>query len=91
MAINLAKEEKEAIIKKFGKDSKDSGSAEVQIALLTQKITELTEHLKINKKDFQGRRGLLMMVGQRKRLLAYVKKQDLQKYRDLIKELGIRG
>lgn len=91
MAINLAKEEKEAIIKKFGKGAKDSGSAEVQIALLTQKITELTEHLKINKKDFQGRRGLLMMVGQRKRLLAYVKKQDLQKYRDLIKELGIRG
>ena len=90
MAINLAKEEKAAIIKKFGKDANDSGSAEVQIALLTQKITELTEHLKINKKDFQGRRGLLMMVGQRKRLLAYVKKQDLQKYRDLIKELGIR-
>jgi small subunit ribosomal protein S15 len=91
MAINLAKEEKAAIVKKFGKDANDSGSAEVQIALLTQKITELTEHLKINKKDFQGRRGLLMMVGQRKRLLAYVKKQDLQKYRDLIKELGIRG
>ncbi len=91
MAINLAKEEKAEIIKKFGKDAKDSGSAEVQIALLTQKISELTEHLKINKKDFQGRRGLLMMVGQRKRLLAYVKKQDLQKYRDLIKTLGIRG
>ena len=91
MTINLAKEEKAAIIAKFGKDAKDSGSAEVQIALLTQKITELTEHLKINKKDFQGRRGLLMMVGQRKRLLAYVKKQDLQKYRDLIKALGIRG
>ena len=91
MAINLAKEEKAEIIKKFGKDANDSGSAEVQIALLTQKITELTEHLKINKKDFQGRRGLLMMVGQRKRLLAYVKKQNLQKYRDLIKELGIRG
>ena len=91
MAINLAKEEQADIIKKFGKDAKDSGSAEVQIALLTQKISELTEHLKINKKDFQGRRGLLMMVGQRKRLLAYVKKQDLQKYRDLIKTLGIRG
>ena len=91
MAINLAKEEKAAIIKKFGKDANDTGSAEVQIALLTQKITELTEHLKVNKKDFQGRRGLLMMVGQRKRLLAYVKKQDLSKYRDLIKELGIRG
>ena len=91
MAINLAKEEKAEIIKKFGKDAKDSGSAEVQIALLTQKITELTEHLKVNKKDFQGRRGLLMMVGQRKRLLAYVKKQDLQNYRELIKKLGIRG
>ena len=91
MAINLAKEEKAEIIKKFGKDAKDSGSAEVQIALLTQKITELTEHLKVNKKDFQGRRGLLMMVGQRKRLLAYVKKQNLQNYRDLIQKLGIRG
>ena len=91
MAINLKQEEKTAIIKKFGKDAKDSGSAEVQIALLTQKISELTEHLKANKKDFQGRRGLLMMVGQRKRLLAYLKKQDLQKYRDLIKKLGLRG
>ena len=91
MTINLAKEEKAEIIKKFGKDAKDSGSAEVQIALLTQKITELTEHLKINKKDFQGRRGLLMMVGQRKRLLAYVKKQNLQNYRELIQKLGIRG
>ena len=89
MAINLAKEEKKAIIKKFGKDANDSGSAEVQIALLTQKISELTEHLKINQKDFQGRRGLLMMVGQRKRLLAYVKKQDHQRYRDIIKKLGI--
>lgn len=91
MAINLAKEEKTEIIKKHGKSANDSGSAEVQIALLTKKISELTEHLKINKKDFQGKRGLLMMVGQRKRLLAYVKKQNLQKYRDLIKELGIRG
>lgn len=87
----LSKRRKRSNHKKFGKDAKDSGSAEVQIALLTQKITELTEHLKTTKKDFQGRRGLLMMVGQRKRLLAYVKKQDLQKYRDLIKELGIRG
>ena len=91
MTINLTKEDKKAIIEKFGKGANDSGSAEVQIALLSQKITELTEHLKANKKDFQGRRGLLMMVGQRKRLLAYVKKQDLQKYRDLIKALGIRG
>lgn len=91
MPINLKSEEKKAIMEKFGKDANDSGSAEVQIAMLSQKITELTEHLKINKKDFQGKRGLLMMVGQRKRLLAYVKKQDMQKYRDLIKALGIRG
>lgn len=91
MPINLKSEEKKAIMEKFGKDANDSGSAEVQIAMLSQKITELTEHLKINKKDFQGKRGLLMMVGQRKRLLAYVKKQNMQKYRDLIKALGIRG
>lgn len=91
MAINLTKEKKQEIITKFGKDAKNSGAAEVQIALLTEKISQLTEHLKINKKDFQGRRGLLMMVGQRKRLLAYVKKQNLQEYRELIKELGIRG
>ena len=91
MAINLAKEEKAEIIKKFGKDANDSGSAEVQIALLTQKITELTEHLKINSNDFQGRRGLLMMVGKRKRLLAYLKKQNLETYRSLIKTLNIRG
>ena len=91
MAINLKQEEKKSIIKKFGKDAKDTGSPEVQVALLSQKISELTEHLKSNKKDFQGRWGLLMMVGQRKRLLAYLKKQDLQKYRDLIKSLGIRG
>ncbi len=91
MTINLTQEKKQEIMKKFGKDAKDSGSAEVQIALLTEKILQLTEHLKINKKDFQGKRGLLMMVGQRKRLLAYVKKQNLQKYRDLIKALNLRG
>ena len=89
MSINL--KNKQEIIKKYGKNEKDSGSSHVQIVMLSQKINELTEHLKANKKDFQGRRGLLMMVGKRKRLLAYVKKQDLQKYRDLIKELGIRG
>ncbi len=91
MTINLEQKQKETIIQKFGKTAVDTGSAEVQIALLSQKINELTEHLKINKKDFQSRRGLLMMVGQRKRLLSYVKKQNLEKYRDLIKTLGIRG
>ena len=79
------------IIKKFGKNESDTGLPEVQIAMLSQKINELTEHLKINSKDFQGRRGLLMMVGKRKRLLAYLKKQNLDKYRKLIEELNIRG
>ena len=89
MSINL--KNKKEIIEKFGKNAKDSGAAEVQIAMLSQKINELTEHLKINSKDFQGRRGLLMMVGKRKRLFNYLKKQDVQKYRTLIKELNLRG
>lgn len=89
MSINLKNKDK--IIKKYGKDAKDTGSAEVQIALLSQKINELTEHLKSNPKDFQGRRGLLMMVGQRKRLLAHLKDSNLESYRDLIKKLNIRG
>ncbi|HIU86399.1 TPA: 30S ribosomal protein S15 [Candidatus Spyradomonas excrementavium] len=89
MSINL--KNKQEIIKKYGKNEKDSGSSHVQIVMLSQKINELTEHLKANKKDFQGRRGLLMMVGKRKRLLAYLKKQNLEEYRGLIKELGLRG
>lgn len=89
MPINL--KNKDEIIKKYGKDAKDTGSAEVQIALLSEKINELTEHLKINNKDFQGRRGLLMMVGQRKRLLSYLKGKNLESYRELIKKLKIRG
>ncbi len=89
MSINL--KNKEEIIQKYGKDAKDTGSAEVQIALLSEKINELTEHLKINSKDFQGRRGLLMMVGQRKRLLSYLKGKNIESYRELIKKLKIRG
>jgi len=89
MSINLKK--KQEIIKKFGANEKDSGSAEVQIAMLTQKITELTEHMKSNKKDFSTKRGLLMMVGKRKRLLSYLKDKNLDGYRKLIKDLGIRG
>ena len=89
MALDVAK--KAEIIKKFGKSDKDSGSIEVQIALLTKNISELTEHLKIHAKDFQGRRGLLMMVGRRKRLLAYLKEENLEGYRTLIKQLKIRG
>ena len=89
MSINL--KNKQEIIKKFGANEKDSGSAEVQVAMLTQKISELTEHMKSNKKDFATKRGLLMMVGKRKRLLSYLKEKDLEGYRKLIKDLGIRG
>lgn len=89
MSINL--KNKQEIIKKFGSNEKDSGSAEVQIAMLTQKITELTEHMKLNKKDFATKRGLLMMVGKRKRLLSYLKEKNLDGYRKLIKSLKIRG
>ncbi len=88
MAINL--KNKAEIIEKFGKNAQDTGSVESQIALLTEKVLELTEHLKSNPKDFQGRRGLLMMVGKRKRLLSYLKKRNLDDYRKLIKELNIR-
>lgn len=89
MPINL--KNKSEIITKFGKDSKDSGSVDVQVALLSEKINELTGHLKINAKDFQGRRGLLMMVGKRKRLLSYLKAKNIEGYRDLTKQLKIRG
>lgn len=91
MSINLKNSQKQEIISKFGKDSKDSGATEVQIAMLTQKISELTEHLKSNKNDFATKRGLLMMVGKRKGLLSYLKSKNLEGYRNLIKELGIRG
>ncbi len=89
MSINL--KNKKEIVKKYGKDEKDTGSAAVQIAMMSKKIAELTEHLKTNQKDFATKRGLLMMVGKRKRLLAYVKNQNLDEYRDLIKKLKIRG
>ena len=82
---------KQEIIEKFGANAKDTGSAEVQIAMLTKKISELTEHMKFNKKDFATKRGLLMMVGKRKRLLSFLKDRNLEGYRSLIKELGIRG
>ena len=89
MSINL--KNKQEIVKSFGKNEKDTGSSAVQVAMMTQKISELTEHLKSNKKDFATKRGLLMMVGKRKRLLAYIKSQNLDEYRELIKKLGIRG
>ena len=82
--------DKKAIIEKFGRAPQDTGSPEVQVALLTTRINHLTEHLKIHKKDHHSRRGLLMMVGQRRGLLDYIMKNDIEKYRGLIAELGIR-
>ena len=89
MSINL--KNKQEIVKEFGKNAQDTGSSAVQVAMMTQKIAELTEHLKSNKKDFATKRGLLMMVGRRKRLLSYLKDRNLDGYRALIKKLGIRG
>ena len=82
---------KQEIVKTYGKNEKDTGSTAVQVAMMSQKISELTEHLKSNKKDFATKRGLLMMVGKRKRLLSYLKSQNLDEYRELVKKLGIRG
>ena len=81
---------KKEIIAKFGRTPRDTGSPEVQIALLTERINHLTEHLKIHKKDHHSRRGLLKLVGQRKGLLKYFMQKDILKYRELIAELGIR-
>ena len=86
----ISKEKKAEIIKAYGRTPEDTGSPEVQIALLTESIVELNEHLKVNKKDHHSRRGLLKMVGQRRNLLAYLKKKDLDAYRTLIERLGLR-
>lgn len=81
---------KNEIIGKFKKHDSDTGSPEVQIALLSERINHLTDHFKVHLKDFHSRRGLLKMVGQRRRLLDYLKKKDLNRYRELIKSLGLR-
>lgn len=86
----LTKERTAEIIAEFGDNAQDSGSADVQVALLTERIRDLTEHLKIHKKDHHPRRGLLMLVGRRRRLLTYIKKRDVIAYRELIAKLGIR-
>jgi small subunit ribosomal protein S15 len=86
----ITKERKAELIKQYGKNENDSGSAAVQVAILTDRIRELTEHMKTHKKDFHTRRGLLMLVGKRRRLLSYIKKGDIEAYRSLIKSLGIR-
>ncbi len=81
---------KQKIIKEYGKSEKDTGSTEVQVALMSERIDHLTEHLKDHKKDHHTRRGLLMLVGKRKRLLEYLQNQDIDRYRKLIVKLGIR-
>ena len=86
----VSKERKAELIKEFGKDANDSGSAEVQVAILTERIRELTENVKVHKKDHHTRRGLLMLVGKRRRLLSYIKERDINNYRELIAKLGIR-
>ena len=86
----ISKEKKQAIIAEYARKPGDTGSPEVQIALLTARITELTEHLQKNQKDHHSRRGLLKMVGQRRGLLAYLRKTDIEGYRALIAKLGIR-
>jgi len=86
----LTKQVKEEIVKTFGANEKDTGKSEVQIALITKRVEELTEHFKRHPKDNNSRRGLLMLVGQRRRLLAYLRKRDLDKYREVIERLNLR-
>jgi small subunit ribosomal protein S15 len=86
----LTKEDVTSTIAKFGKNEKDTGASEVQVALLTQRISQLTEHCKQFKKDKSGQRGLLILVGKRRRMLKYLQRTGLEKYRALIKELGLR-
>ena len=86
----LTKEQKTDISQRYGRSAGDTGSADVQIAVLTASINQLTEHLKVHKKDHHSRRGLLMQVGQRRRLLSYLQHKDLDRYRKLIADLGLR-
>ena len=88
--MTLTAEAKREIVERYGRDRGDTGSAEVQIALLTARINELTEHLRQHRKDHHSRRGLLMLVGKRRRLLKYLQRADIDRYRALIQELGLR-
>jgi small subunit ribosomal protein S15 len=88
--MTLTQEDKRAVTEQFGKDANDTGATEVQIALLTRRINDLTEHLREHKHDHHSRRGLLMLVGRRRRFLNYLQKKDLERYRSLIRELGLR-
>jgi small subunit ribosomal protein S15 len=88
--MTLTKEKKEELIGRFGREHGDTGSAEVQVALLTERINHLTEHLRSHPKDHHSRRGLLMMVGKRRRLLRYLERADLERYRAVVSDLGLR-
>ncbi len=88
--LSISKERTAELMAEFGKNPQDSGSAEVQVAILSERIRNLTEHLKEHPKDHHTRRGLLMLVGKRRRLLVYIKNRDVLEYRELIKKLGIR-
>jgi small subunit ribosomal protein S15 len=88
--MTLTTDQKREVVQQFGKSAEDTGSPEVQIALLTRRINHLTEHLREHKGDHHSRRGLLMLVGQRRRLLNYLQRKDLDRYRGLIQELGLR-
>jgi small subunit ribosomal protein S15 len=88
--MTLTQEKKTELIDKFGDSAQDTGKTEVQVAMLTERINQLTEHLRTHKKDHHSRRGLLMLVGRRRRFLDYLRRKDLEGYRALIKELGLR-
>ena len=88
--MTITAEEKQELVTRFGKSETDTGATEVQVALLTHRINHLNEHLREHKHDFHSRRGLLMLVGQRRRFLNYLRKKDLEGYRSLIRELGLR-
>ena len=88
--MTLTKDDKTEISGQYGRSDGDTGSAEVQVAVLTRRIADLTEHLKLHKKDHASRRGLLQMVGRRRRLLEYLKREDIERYREVIAKLGLR-
>lgn len=88
--MTLTQERKAELIEKFGDSAQDTGRTEVQVAMLTERINQLTEHLRVHKKDHHSRRGLLMLVGRRRRFLDYLQRSDLERYRALVRELGLR-
>ena len=88
--LSISKERTAELIKEFGKNDQDSGSAEVQVAILSERIRNLTEHLKTHKKDNHTRRGLMQLIGKRRRLLKYIKERDIERYRAIVEKLGLR-